>query len=298
MVARRVQFSAMDFQIFLHVDGLTDVGRRRLNNEDAWWAGRLGGAHFFMESGAAPLHLTGGGTPVLLLVSDGVGGANAGEVASQMAVNLISDELRRGTGAMQDLPAVCRAIDAALYTANAAIAAKAIEPGFGGMGATLSLLCFVGGGAACWGQVGDSRIYLCREGKLRQISRDHSLVGRMRQQGEITEAEARLHPLRNQIDQSLGDPTNTFQPEVGVEEVRPGDVCLVCSDGLSDGLWDREIEQILAAVDRPAAVRPAVRRLVAGANQASGRDNITAVIALVEAPASAGAAPAGGRLRA
>ena len=114
----------------------------------------------------------------------------------------------------------------------------------------------------------------------------------MRQRGEITEAEARRHPLRNQIDQSLGDPVATFQPEVGVEQLRPGDVYLVCSDGLSDGLWDHEIRRILTAVRRPAEVRPAVRQLVAGAKQTSGRDNITAVVALVEGPPSAGAAPA------
>ena len=294
-VARRVQFSVMDSPISLHLDGLTDVGSRRLNNEDAWWAGRLGGTHLFMEPGPEPLHLTADGAPVLLLVSDGVGGANAGEVASQMAVNLISDELRRVSGALRDPIAVRESIAAALRLANAGIAGKATEPGFGGMGATLSLLCFVGGGAACWGQVGDSRIYLCRQGHLRQISRDHSLVGRMRQEGEITEAEARLHPLRNQIDQSLGDPTNTFQPDVGLEPVQPGDVWLVCSDGLSDGLWDHEIEQILAAVDRPAEVRPAVRRLVDGANHGSGRDNITVVVALVAGPASAKVAPAASR---
>lgn len=284
----------MDPPISLHLDGLTDIGSRRLNNEDAWWAGRLGGEHVFMEPGAEPLRLTLQGAPILLLVSDGVGGANAGEVASQMAVNLISDELRRASGALREPQSVCERVDAVLRAANTAIAAKAAEPGFGGMGATLSLLCFVGAGAVCWGQVGDSRIYLCRQGRLKQISRDHSLVGRMRQQGEITEAEARQHPLRNQIDQSLGDPNNTFQPDVGIEDVRPGDVCLVCSDGLSDGLWDHEIEQMLAAVQHAAEVRPAVRRLVAGAKQASGRDNITAVIALVEGPASTGPTPAGG----
>jgi serine/threonine protein phosphatase PrpC len=285
----------MELPISLHIDGLTDVGSRRLNNEDAWWAGRLGGTHFFMEPSAEPLHLSAHGAPILLLVSDGVGGANAGEVASQMAVNLISGELRGASGALREPQAACESIAAVLRTANAAIAAKAAEPGFGGMGATLSLLCFVGADAAYWGQVGDSRIYLCRQGRLRQISRDHSLVGRMRQQGEISEGEARQHPLRNQIDQSLGDPNDTFQPDVGIEEVRPGDVCLVCSDGLSDGLWDHEIEQILAAVQNPAEVRPAVHQLVAGANRASGRDNITAVVALVEGSASTGAPPAAGR---
>ncbi len=281
----------MDFQTSLHIDGLTDIGNSRLNNEDAWWAGQLGGGHVFMEAGAEPLHSTTPGAPVLLLVSDGVGGANAGEVASRMAINLIADELSREPGALQEPVSACETIRAVLCNANAAIAAKATTPGFEGMGATLSLLCFVGEGAACWGQAGDSRIYVCRQGWLRQISRDQSPVGRMRQRGEITEAEARRHPLRNQIDQSLGDPVATFQPEVGVEKLRPGDVYLVCSDGLSDGLWDHEIRRILTAVRRPAEVRPAVRQLVAGAKQTSGRDNITVVVALVEGPPSAGATP-------
>jgi serine/threonine protein phosphatase PrpC len=208
----------MDPPISLHVDGLTDIGSRRLNNEDAWWAGRLGGEHVFMEPGAEPLRLTLHGAPVVLLVSDGVGGANAGEVASQMAINLIGDELGRESDALQEPSSACETIRAVLCKANAAITAKAAEPGFEGMGATLSLLCITSAGGACWGQAGDSRIYVCRQGWLRQISRDHSLVGRMRQEGEITEAEARRHPLRNQIDQSLGDPNNTFQPDVGVED--------------------------------------------------------------------------------
>ena len=152
------------------------------------------------------------------------------------------------------------------------------------MGATLSLLCFAGRTEACWGQLGDSRIYVCREGRLRQISRDHSPVGRLRQEGKISEAEARCHPLRNQIDQSLGDPSKECRPDIGIESIRPGDVYLLCSDGLNDGLWDQEIAEILAKVRTMADVRPAVRRLVGLANLASGRDNITAVLALVANP--------------
>ena len=287
MVPRLSSDLMMDFQASLHLDGLTDIGNSRLNNEDAWWAGQLGGEHVFMEAGAEPLHLTVPGAPVLLLLSDGVGGANAGEVASQMAINLITHELGREPDALQESSSACETIRAVLCKANAVIKAKAVEPGFDGMGATLSLLCITSAGDACWGQAGDSRIYVCRQGWLRQISRDHSLVGRMRQRGEITEAEARRHPLRNQIDQSLGDPVATFQPDVGVEKLRPGDVYLVCSDGLSDGLWDHEIRRILTAVRRPAEVRPAVRQLVASAKQTSGRDNITVVVALVEGPPSA-----------
>ena len=274
----------MDPKLPLHIDGLTDIGVRRLNNEDAWWIGELGGPHCFMEPGPVPLcvNLEVGGPRALLLVSDGVGGANAGEVASQMAVSLISGELNRVRAALGEARAAREAILAALLAANTAIKDKAAAPEFDGMGATLSLLCFVGTAEACWGQAGDSRIYVCRQGRLRQISRDQSPVGRLRQEGKISEAEARHHPLRNQIDQSLGDPSSLFQPDSGIERVGPGDVFLLCSDGLSDGLWDREIEEVLAGVRVPADVRPAVQRLVGGAKKASGRDNITAVLALVE----------------
>ena len=274
----------MDSKFPLYFDGLTDIGVRRSNNEDAWWIGELGGAHCFMEPGPGPLgvNLQAGGPRALLLVSDGVGGANAGEVASQMAVNLISGELSRVRDALAAAPAAREAILAALHAANAAIMEKAAAPEFDGMGATLSLLCFLGPTEACWGQAGDSRIYVCRQGRLRQISRDHSPVGRLRQDGKISEAEARHHPLRNQIDQSLGDPCSLFQPDSGIERLCPGDVFLVCSDGLSDGLWDREIEVALAGVRTVADVRPAVQQLVGGAKKASGRDNITAVLALIE----------------
>ena len=277
----------MDFT--LHIDGLTDIGNSRRNNEDAWWAGQLGGRHLFMAAGPAPLALRLPGAPVLLLVSDGVGGANAGEVASQMAIQRITAELARTAGAWAEPAAARAALRAVLCQANAAIAARAAEPGLEGMGATLSLLCFASPGTAGWGQAGDSRLYLCRQGRLRQLSHDQSPVGRMRQRGEITEAEARLHPLRHQIDPGLGDPVATFQPEIGCETPQPGDVFLLCSDGLSDGLWDHQIAQTLAAVRRPPHVRPAVHLLVAQAKQTSGKDNITAVLALVEGPPFAAA---------
>jgi protein phosphatase len=283
----------MDSRLSLHFDGLTDIGVRRLNNEDAWWIGEAGGAHCFMEPGPAPLHVLLGpdGGLALLLVSDGVGGANAGEVASQMAVNSVSGELSRAPAALKDAQTVRQTILAALHAANAAIRARAEAPEFDGMGATLSLLVFAGSSEACWGQVGDSRIYVCRQGRLRQISRDHSPVGRLRQEGRISEAEARQHPLRHQIDQSLGDPNSLLQPDSGIEGIQPGDLYLLCSDGLSDGLWDREIGEILAGVHTPGGVRPAVQRLVARAKQASGRDNITAVLALVEDPSGPVMAP-------
>lgn len=268
--------------IALCLDGLTDVGNRRKNNEDAWWAGQLQGAFSFMEPSAAPLRCLLAQAPVLLLVSDGVGGANAGEVASQMTVSQISAELTSLAAVLRTPADILPAIRATLESTNSAITAKAAEPGFEGMGSTLSLLCFSEDGNVSWGQAGDSRIYVCRHGHLRQISHDHSPIGRMRQTGKLTEAEARVHPLRNQIDQSLGDPDTPFVPETGVEVCYQGDVFLLCSDGLSDGLWDREIEEVLARLRTPAEIRSAVQELVTKAKASSGRDNITAVLALVE----------------
>jgi len=265
----------------IHVDGLTDIGNRRRNNEDAWWAGQLGGRHFFMEPEAKSLDLDVRTAPVLLLVCDGVGGACAGEVASRLAVDLVARELSGVVAQLADDAAVHPLIERTLRLAHDGVLAKAREPGLAGMGATLSLLCLTASGRANWAQAGDSRIYLCRAGTLRQLSRDHSPVGRLRQQGVITEAAARRHPPRNQIDLSLGDTINPFRPDLGCETMQAGDVFLVCSDGLSDGLWDRQIEQALAAVRVPADLRPAVRDLVDEAKQASGRDNITAAAALV-----------------
>ncbi|MDB6169979.1 MAG: protein phosphatase [Verrucomicrobia bacterium] len=269
----------MDDQTLLHVDGFTDIGNRRQNNEDAWWAGRPGGEHATMEPSAKALPFSAAAGPVLLLVSDGVGGAEAGEVASHMAVSLVAEKLATAAAELDSAAGARASLVTAMREAHHAILAKADEAGFDGMGATLSLLCFTRDGSACWAQAGDSRIYVFRDGQLNQISRDHSPVGRLKQQGKITEAEARKHPARNQIDLSMGDRLNAFEPDAGIEPVKPGDVFLLCSDGLSDGLWDHEIAHALAGLHRPEDVRPTLRALVEGAKTASGRDNITAVIA-------------------
>lgn len=283
----------MDPTISLTIDGISDVGSRRPNNEDAWWAGQTNAAPLFMVPGPCSLTLVPERAPILLMVSDGVGGSKAGEVASRLAVQTISEAIGRNPAVMNGSQSPGDAILAALGEADVAVKAKAAEPGFEGMGATLSILLFASSENAHWGQAGDSRIYVCRSGKLRQISRDHSPVSRMRQRGEITEAEARRHSQRNEIDQSLGNPDSPFLPECGTCDVLAGDVFLVCSDGLNDGLWDYEIEKSLAGVRSPSHVRPTVRRLVNAANHASGRDNITALVALVGKAAPGRAASQG-----
>ncbi len=222
------------------------------------------------------------------MVSDGVGGTRAGEVASRMAVDgllaFLSGELKRGpaTDRRIMLDAIARELDRRLRAA-------AQETGANGMGATLSVLWFEGW-QATWVQVGDSRIYRMRGGELRQISRDQSPVGRMRADGQLTEEEARAHPYRHMIDQCLGGAGPAVEPQTGQLEIAIGDLFLLCSDGLSDGLWDREIAGELAALQTDQSPAIVARTLVDKANAASGKDNITAVVARVEpeTPASVG----------
>ncbi|MCX6953433.1 MAG: protein phosphatase 2C domain-containing protein [Verrucomicrobia bacterium] len=275
----------------VHLFGLTDIGNHRQSNEDAWCAGQLGGVFFSGETPARVATFRCATAPVVAIVSDGVGGSNAGEVASHIAVTCIPANLTSRRAALASTGTAETAVRRALQTADAAVKVRSAEPGKRGMCTTVSLLCLIGPRLAWWAQAGDSRIYRCRQGRLEQISRDHSPVGRLLQDGWITEAQARLHPQRNEIDQSLGDPLNSFLPDVASLELQSGDAYLICSDGLSDGLWEREIEQLVARVRTAADVRTVAESLVAAAKQASGRDNITVVLLLLEGGTEAPTAP-------
>ena len=145
------------------------------------------------------------------------------------------------------------------------------------MGATLSLAWFT----PDWmyfAHIGDSRIYyLPQAGGLTQVTHDHSHVGSLRRSGQINEREARMHPRRNALQQSLGAGHQFLEPHIGAVGHQPGDRFLICSDGLTDGLWDYQIEDLIRAARDPAGASVA-QRLVHEAVQASGRDNTTAVV--------------------
>lgn len=245
----------------------TDVGKRRSNNEDSFRAEFVGDSS-------------------LLVVSDGVGGATAGEVASRMAVDGVHELLRarlsHGPANADRRPW----IDETIRELDRRIRAKAVEqPDLEGMGATLSLL-WVSQQTAWWGQAGDSRIYLWRKDVLQQISQDQSPVGRLRADGKLTEDQARSHPYRHLIDQCLGGGGANVEPVTGTMPVEENDVFLLCSDGLSDGLWDKEIGEGLQPVAAGLSPTEAARQLVERAKEASGKDNITAVVGHVQrAPA-------------
>ena len=225
----------------------TDVGRVRQGNEDA----------FVVE-------------PPLYAVADGMGGARAGEVASQLALATITEMQKAGTASLED----------EVREANRIVFARAGEDErYAGMGTTLTAV-LASPEAIHLAHVGDSRAYLARAGALRQLTRDHTLVDRMVQAGEITRDEAEVHPHRNVLLRALGT-----EPKVDVDAddigLLEGDRVVLCSDGLTTMVTEDQILAILeATVGKP---QDAADRLVRAANRAGGIDNITVIVLDVEA---------------
>ena len=242
---------------------LTDTGRSRDNNEDA--------LVFDEETGVAVL-------------ADGMGGYNAGEVASSMATTLIRDGIcawLRGAGALDDGAAVRQAMEDYVQDANLAIfqAANA-NPQYSGMGTTLVMAVFRDSMVHV-GHVGDSRCYRLRGGVLQQITRDHSLLQEQLDAGLVTPEQALHSNIRNLVTRAVGVEAMTLL-EVNSFLIEPGDLYLLCSDGLSDMVQEAAIAKIVSAdVD----IRKKAEILVDTANQNGGRDNIS--VLMVEAGESA-----------
>ncbi len=218
---------------------LSDIGLHRKTNEDTFVV-----------------------RPPLYAVCDGMGGANAGEVASGLAAETLAAEVAEGTP-----------VHTAAEAANAAVFRRAhdnLEQT--GMGTTLTAFVLEGS-TARFAHIGDSRAYLLRDGALRQVSDDHSLVGEMVRDGRLTEAEAAVHPHRSILSRALGTEPQARIDEF-TEEILPGDVLLLCSDGLSGPVPADAIKLALTRSDPQAAAE----RLILEARKQGGPDNITAVV--------------------
>jgi PPM family protein phosphatase len=234
----------------------TDTGRQRHANEDAYFA-------------AAPL----------FAVADGMGGAQAGEVASKIAADAFGDSDERGEAPEGYLRRVVRTANERIHQLAERDASRS------GMGTTLTA-ALLGDDEISLAHVGDSRAYVYRDGELRRLTSDHSLVEELRRQGRLTEAQAEEHPQRSIITRALGP-----EPDVEVDTMtfpaRPGDVFLLCSDGLTTMVPEERIARI---IERSRDLDSAVSRLVREANDGGGRDNITVVAFRVDdvaAPAPA-----------
>lgn len=240
----------------------TDTGRIRHNNEDSLALDEQ-------------THLA--------VLADGMGGYNAGEVASSMATAFIHTELGRWlgqAGTTADLGAVHRAMESCVDNANLAIynAAQA-NPQFAGMGTTLVMAVFREE-AVLVGHVGDSRCYRWREGSLVQLTRDHSLLQERIDAGLVTPEQAQHSNIKNLVTRALG--VESAAPmEVHAHSVQAGDVYLLCSDGLSDMVRDTVIAQILG---NATPLERQAEALVDAANDHGGRDNISVLLVDVAQP--------------
>ena len=227
--------------------GLSDVGRRRAVNQDAYLA-----------------------SSQLLVMADGVGGGPAGEVAARLAVEAFAAGASAARTAA-DLRALAAAASAAVWDAARA------DESLAGMATTLTAGLFVPEGLAVV-HAGDSRLYRVRGGALEQLTEDHSFVDQLLREGLIAPERAATHPLRNMLTRALGRDRDT-DFDAFVVAVDPGDMFLVCTDGLTKMVDDAAIASVVAGA---GSLDDAALRLVRAANAAGGRDNVT--VALATAP--------------
>lgn len=226
-----------------HVGVITDTGRKRRRNEDAYVC-----------------------EPPLFAIADGMGGAQAGEVASRLAAAALK-ESGVETGGEQRIFDLIQEANRRVY------ARSSTDPNTSGMGTTITV-ALVENGNVAFGHVGDSRAYLIRDGRMEQVTEDHSLVNELMKSGKLSPEEAEAHPQRSVITRALGT-----DPDVDADtftiEARVGDVFLLCSDGLTDMVGEREIQEL---VERNREdINAALKSLVKAANRSGGEDNITVV---------------------
>ena len=236
--------------------GITDTGRVRSQNEDT----------IFVSPD--PL----GTLPNALIVSDGMGGHRAGEVASQKAVKFFCDYVRSKTCTSDEL--LDFLVSAVGYANYKVFEMSMRDPSLYGMGATFSA-CVVSGSKLLIAHIGDSRVYLSAGGQFSQLTIDHSYVNELVRAGQISEKAARNHPRKNELTRVLG-----VEPRAKIDgivyDADDGGILLLCSDGLTNMLTDDEISLIIEGTD---SLEIKTRCLVTAANDRGGLDNISAVLA-------------------
>ncbi len=257
------QSGAMESSWFVWA-AASDIGRLRETNEDAFAAEPEAG---------------------LFLVVDGMGGHRGGAVAAQTVAQDLPPALELGLDGLQsrDRRRIRRLLRNTILEQSHHVRREGdSESGYVGMGTTLVLLLF-SGGRAYMANVGDSRIYRFRQGRLQQFSKDHSLVSELIGTGQIKPEEAANHSAQGVVTQYMGMP-ETVEPFVRSATLRPGDRFLLCTDGLTDQVGDEGIAEILAAHPQPETV---CSRLVEAANRAGGVDNVTVLLVVWTGPEQA-----------
>ena len=242
---------------------ITDVGKKRKGNEDS----------LFVNADQR-----------LFVVADGMGGHAAGEIASKVAVDAINEfvvltsgdeEITWPFGLDENISYDGNRLKTAIRFANRKVLEATREKSeYEGMATTVAAV-LVDGSSANLGHVGDSRVYLVREGKIEQLTSDHSWVNEQIQSGVISSDQARSHPLRNVVTRALGGKPD-LQVDMQVHKIVPGDILLLCSDGLTTMIPDDDIARLVT--EASGDVEKAGRALVAAANARGGEDNITVLL--------------------
>lgn len=239
----------------LEAYSVTDIGRKRQLNQD------------YVFSSAKPM----GNMPNLFIVADGMGGHNAGDYASKCTVETVVGEIRNS---FEKNPTII--VKKAIETANGKIRElAAADENLFGMGTTLVVATVIGKYLQV-ANVGDSRLYLVGKQGIRQVTRDHSLVEEMIRLGGLSREDARKHPDKNIITRAIGA-KDEVEAEFFTEELEPGDIILMCSDGLSNMLDDKEIEKIIQN-EELAEMKQKAEALINAANNNGGKDNIAVVL--------------------
>ena len=255
----------MDLSQHLEIATCTDPGMVRSHNEDSIAADPANG---------------------LVVLADGMGGYNAGEVASGMATTVIVTEIRQILANTQPYQVdektkeeiAARVVREQVLKANSSIyQAAQSQPQYAGMGTTL-VVCLYYDNRVLTAHLGDSRLYMMREGKFKQVTRDHSLLQEQIDSGIITPEQAKKAAHKNLVTKALGiDPT--VEPEIHEYPTKPGDIYLLCSDGLCDMVDDEDIGMTLQALG--ANLNLAAQQLVQMANDNGGRDNVSVILVRV-----------------
>lgn len=233
----------------------TDTGLKRSNNEDNLYSGIVHGWNLF-------------------LVADGMGGRNAGEVASKMAVENIVEHLMNCDDMEEPKCSVGEHLAAAIKSANDKVYYLSLEnEEYSGMGTTLSAV-MIKENIMILGHVGDSRIYFFRDGMLEQITADHSYVAELVRTGAITKDEAKIHPKKNFIYRNLGYEKDV-DVDIACKEFKHDDKLMLCSDGLSNQLEDEEILKIFIEESDPEV---SIKKMIQLVLDRGGFDNITAIV--------------------
>ncbi len=238
----------------------SDVGKVRLNNEDAF---------YFPQKGYE--------FPELYIVADGMGGHQGGEIASRIAVKEVSSYINSNLSQDCDTQKVKRILESSIVKANSKILSLSLKNhGLSGMGTTITI-ALLHNGCLYIGHVGDSRAYRIRENHMEQLTKDHSLVWQLAEEGRITMEETKTHPMKNVITKALG--TDEFiEPDILEFDLKNNDIIILCSDGLTNMLDNDSIKNIVCGLEPEQAAL----KLIKEANLKGGEDNITVGIIIAD----------------